>query len=615
MARQMLKYPLPRGNISYENFLVDGEPSAIRRNKRQEDANVNKMFGVNNNISRKFLVEMSNLRAAIRDNLGDNFFKGEYDKVTFDVKISVLRKYFERLMALMKILSNDRHKYHTFDIIPVFNWTTCNGNTYSSTCWRYEMIMTGYLYAMWLFNRSVSVSTDLIKSQNLLYESYDVLRRVCLEEIRNWTTRDEYKQDFPFECLESGIKLILSIVMIQIQHQMIRAMCYNTTDKKTFGLDLQELANLNGTSVSNKQTASITKNYNNITKIEMCLWLHHECQCAKSLMLARMNEGMCMFLLEWNDVLLDLYRKEAFMLALYQSVAYCRNANDHTRAQKIAEHTLDFIKTDMNFESKRKAKQKKEEQILIPLIQEITKMLVHMKSASASHVASIVYHGSTDKSKLIGTIWSILPIVTVRFLANLPNFAKPIAGLDASKYAYIASMILNSDIVLLENGEEEKESVNLSDEKILEEKVDEISEDKTDEIIKQISEEIKDEIAQIINETIIANSTESMNAESEEKEPYVEQTPEECVNEEHDTEVVAELEVQTVEDNPTSENVQVKDVISEAVVVEQDQTEQTNEHVSLEEDPVDIESESESEEEEIEEVAKETKSKRVALSS
>lgn len=52
-------------------------------------------------------------------------------------------EYFERFYILYHTLSNNRSKYKT-ERIPMFIWQACDDNAYDSTCWRFELIMSGW---------------------------------------------------------------------------------------------------------------------------------------------------------------------------------------------------------------------------------------------------------------------------------------------------------------------------------------------------------------------------------------------------------------------------------------------------------------------------------------
>lgn len=155
----------------------------------------------NEKLNSKFLKKLTDTQELIVEHIETNRNHKKFK--------DLCETYFEMIYILSKGLENNRALFGLREI-PEFRWVCPDGFVYSSTCWRFEIIMSGYLYASILYNED---------NKESLTRCLSILRTVCLEQILAWPLRDETK--LPFEATEDGMRCIISLCMLKLQNLLI----------------------------------------------------------------------------------------------------------------------------------------------------------------------------------------------------------------------------------------------------------------------------------------------------------------------------------------------------------------------------------------------------------
>jgi hypothetical protein len=128
--------------------------------------------------------------------------------------------YAEMMFVLVKALKNDPIRTAS-PVILDFQWIASEGGKkiYSSTCWKFELIMALHAWAVALFNASLKCATDKQKERDYLLKAYSIVRHGCMEEVQNWATRRE--MDLPYECTLRGCEDFGAMCVIKLQRLTI----------------------------------------------------------------------------------------------------------------------------------------------------------------------------------------------------------------------------------------------------------------------------------------------------------------------------------------------------------------------------------------------------------
>lgn len=117
-------------------------------------------------------------------------------------------KYVEALYYLCKYLENCSDPFIPEENIALFRWKGCDGVEYDSRCIRFELIMSAMYRGISYINESKP------------REALRLIRGICIEEIQNWTRRNEL--DLPLESTLLGCEMYRSIAMILYQDEALK---------------------------------------------------------------------------------------------------------------------------------------------------------------------------------------------------------------------------------------------------------------------------------------------------------------------------------------------------------------------------------------------------------
>jgi len=328
MSKQrFLEYPRPFESLSFESFLADeGQLDAmemLRQKPSQKQLQAHKKMTespsqTRNGISKRFLKELTNERNYIAATYFKKPSSHDLDAGAYDDIVTKSRNYFEKFYVMSKIIENNRKKYHTNGTVPRFMWTCPDGRVYEELCWRFEIIMSGYMYAACLFNQAM-VMQDTIKAHNAMMTAYTVLRHVCLEQVLDWSTRHEHL--LPFESTEQGITVAISIIKICMQRDVIISACY-TSLSETNSVDAPGIETFISSTIPTGIPYDVSSeliDQSTSVRSSISAWMFHECRELQSILNARKRDGSAVYFSDWTDNILELYKLEALAFVLYFS--------------------------------------------------------------------------------------------------------------------------------------------------------------------------------------------------------------------------------------------------------------------------------------------------------
>ena len=483
----MLAYPVPYGTFDYEKYLLDGYDISIHAPQKldvktkyipkqqrykdnqmrvqQQQQNIKQMnhvpFAKPNGFNHRFLRELGKLRQDIQVSLYKSFAHENQHKNTYESIINKMQCYFENIYVMHITMENYRNLYHTYNNIPTFSWlgasswndirSSLNSEIFHNTCWRFELIMTAHMLAVWYYNYGVSLEAngDMISSHKQFVEAYKLERHVCLEQIKSWSRRNE--QILPFESTKSGVESMISFCMIKIQHHIITIMCYDFShhkpklvvgtvsteedDKEDEDNGLPKLADIGVAGISQANLTSMIER-KHASKIQYCMWMYQEILCLQRCLRSRFIDGTAIHI--DRCYLLDAYRVESIALILFYNSKESITLGFHKRAVILFEHAAsvidDFMRLDVN-SSIYKTNEKYNSQDYNHHVTIIKDRLDLLDDMITQEIATISRDGTNlleneDPLDMNSSVWSLLPISTLSFFKNVSTYQN---GMDMYK--------------------------------------------------------------------------------------------------------------------------------------------------------------------------------------
>lgn len=454
---EILPYPSAVGVIPFESFMLDenqeynkekdasGRRLSTRDRKKTQDAQTNskiivrgkKMatFSQGNGITREFLRGLEEKRQALVAEIPNKFFSTSgvaIDLIAYTTALSKIKRYFDCLYILCKVMENNRNRYHTNGTIPIYKWKASKGDMVENTCWRFELIMTAHLYAMWLFNYGV-VCEDVKKSHKLIMDAYCMLRHVCKEEVSNWYLRDELY--LPFECTESGINIYISLCMIKLQTHVVRLLSYDISEL-SYGITKSEDITVESFLTDVGINGLLYEDYDAMVsgsheiKVQLALWIFHESKELQQLVYRRLKDGRCDYLEVWARDILTRQNIEALCLSLYWNSHICRDDLLLKRARKIvefAETSVQQTMTRFNVKAYNRDNGPVSVNDVLGLLSLLGNMIKKQKEDLDRMKSNLV---SPDKGDVLDDkqpIWDILPVNAIKFYREV---LAPESGMD-----------------------------------------------------------------------------------------------------------------------------------------------------------------------------------------
>lgn len=160
----------------------------------------------------------------LRNNILDMLESPNFQNKTVDETLQCVGNYFNYWLIFVTTIENRKTQFMTKGIFQsVWKSTIHSKKEYSQSCWRFETVMIGLLYASILFNKAVrekEVQGEKKKDwMDPLLKSYSILRNICLCNITSWTLRKE--TELPFECTLEGCKCLIGMCLVELQHYAI----------------------------------------------------------------------------------------------------------------------------------------------------------------------------------------------------------------------------------------------------------------------------------------------------------------------------------------------------------------------------------------------------------
>lgn len=428
MNQEILLYPIPAGDLMFESFMRGDEddntthnvmPNKQDKRHMTQEIDKNKTFNGPNGITRFFLKKFSEKRRNLVNEIPIGFFDKEYSDIEYNRYLAKIQIYFDSLYVFTKIMDTQRKRFHTSDHIPVFKWRMCTGGEVENVCWRFEIIMTAYLYAMWFFNYGVT-TRDLKKSHSAIMKAYCILRYVCKEEILTWFMRDELY--LPFECTETGLDIFISICMIKLQSHIVRMMTYDRNILDTGGVTIEDLLDFVGSKGMKRNDVSDIIDGKLEIKTRFALWLFYEAKEAHEILTRRLKDGRCPHMKVWAFPLLVYYRIESLCTALHYNAMIAKAKNLFRKHGKIIEYA-DKIAQQALIEFKIQKKNNTNEMIWIgdtkALIYTLSIQVHRAKELSDKSTKNIASTNRDDKIEEGMTLWDMTPVNSVQFYKNV----------------------------------------------------------------------------------------------------------------------------------------------------------------------------------------------------
>jgi len=120
-------------------------------------------------------------------------------------------KYVEALFVLVKYLEHSTDPYISEGKLAQFKWKGCDGKVYSSSCIRFELIMSAMNRGIMTLNSAEVDFSNCLK----------LINGIAIEEVLNWSCRNEIF--LPLESCLIGCEIYRSITMTLSQAKFLEA--------------------------------------------------------------------------------------------------------------------------------------------------------------------------------------------------------------------------------------------------------------------------------------------------------------------------------------------------------------------------------------------------------
>lgn len=349
---ETLEYPLrPCGGIEFESVLTKFDT------------------GTGQALSKKFLVTLSSLRRSIADKPAD------------------APRYLNHLYTLYVTLSNDRSSYRTIGI-PKFSWICCDGRERTSTCWRFELVMTGYAAGLFYLGEAFS-KKDSKERLIELQKAYVVFRKVCTEECRGWTRM--VLIELPLECTVQCCSFFSSLCLCLMQR---------------IALSHKELDRWDAWN----------------SPLRLTMWLFEESKLLASFVRSRIADGTGPFLSSLEEHVIPVLTTESSVLVLtYAAKGYITELSEEgaARAIKLSEYAEKFAGYRSSGLARHRCARHEES------LSRITTFLRNVRKECDNVHAVMLGVGrrvedlSEKEKKDVSVIWTLIPSKEPKFYRDL----------------------------------------------------------------------------------------------------------------------------------------------------------------------------------------------------